>query len=68
ASYSLIFGFTGVRYDNIEKTLYVRTNNSNSYKSFISTETGYGTVEVDGDNVSVDVASGFIDIEKTIVE
>jgi len=68
ASYSLLQAYTGIRYDAVEKTLYLRENNSKKFRSFLSTATGYGTVDVDEGNVSVNVVSGKIDVQKICVE
>ena len=61
ACYALLEAYTGVRYDAVTKTLYAKVGNS---RSFLSAETGYGTVTVNGTDVTVDVVRGKIDIEK----
>ena len=64
ACYALLEAYTGVRYDAVTKTLYAKAGNS---KSFLSTATGYGTVKVNGTDVSVNVVHGKIDVEKIVV-
>ncbi|HPT84870.1 MAG TPA: GH116 family glycosyl hydrolase [Bacillota bacterium] len=61
ASYALIEAYTGVRYDAVTKTLYAKAGKS---RSFLATETGYGTVTVDGTEVKVEVVRGKIEVEK----
>ena len=63
ASYGMIESITGIRYDAFEKTLYVGTDCRFS-KSFLATDTGYGTVIVNGDKVDVNVAWGEIEINR----
>ncbi|MCC8132917.1 MAG: non-lysosomal glucosylceramidase [Tannerellaceae bacterium] len=62
ASYSLLQGLTGVRYDAVEKTLYIDSK-IGDFKSFLSTETGFGTVELKNGQPTVSVVSGMIDIK-----
>ena len=68
ASYALIQSYTGVRYDAVTRTLYVSTRNAASYKSFLSTETGYGSVTVRDGKASVAVARGRIEVDKIVLE
>ena len=44
------------------------TRNAASYKSFLSTETGYGSVTVRDGKASVAVARGRIEIDKIVLE
>ena len=44
ASYGLIQGLTGVRYDAVDKTLYFDSRVGENFRSFLSTATGFGTV------------------------
>ncbi|MHB1484053.1 MAG: GH116 family glycosyl hydrolase [Saccharofermentanales bacterium] len=60
SSYALLQAYTGVRYDNVTKTLYYSTKNAKSYKVFLSTATGYGTVEVNDGNIKLNVVSGVV--------
>lgn len=68
ASYALLQGYTGVRYDNITKTLYAKTANSRDYKTFLSTAAGYGTVEMKDGKVNVTAVSGSIEIKNIVVD
>jgi Predicted bile acid beta-glucosidase len=61
SSYGLLQALTGVRYDAVEKKLYVQSR-IGRFVSFLSTATGFGTVTYDGKNARVEVAYGKIDI------
>ena len=63
SSYGYLQALTGVRYDALEKKLYVDSK-IGDFTSFLSTETGFGAVTLKGTKVSVKVAYGKIDIEK----
>lgn len=65
SSYGLIQGLTGVRYDAIEKTLYVQPRIKGDFRSFLSTATGYATVGVKDGKPFVEVKSGTIDVQRT---
>ena len=66
SSYGLIQGLTGVRYDAVEKTLYIDSR-VGDFTSFLSTETGFGTVSLKGGKPSVEVVSGVIDVRRYMV-
>lgn len=67
ASYGLLQGLTGVRYDAVDKTLYIDSK-IGDFTSFLSTDTGFGTVELKNGKPQVTVASGSIDIQKYVVK
>jgi len=67
ASYGLLQGLTGVRYDRLEKTLYIDSRIGNNFKSFLSTETGFGLVGLDQDKPFLKMYEGDFDIQKCIV-
>jgi hypothetical protein len=64
ASYGMIQGLSGARYDAVDRVLYLRPRIKGDFRSFISTATGYGTVGVRGGEPFVEVAGGRIDFEK----
>jgi hypothetical protein len=66
ASYGLIQGLTGMQYDAVDKTLYIDSK-IGDFTSFISTDTGFGTISLDGISVHLKTAMGSIPIEKVIV-
>ena len=67
SSYGLIQGLTGVRYDALEKTLYIDSQVGGSFRSFLSTEDGFGTAGLKGGKPFLEVKMGDIDVEKVIV-
>ncbi len=64
ASYALLQGLTGARYDALEKTLYLEPVLKGDFKSFISTATGYGTVGVRAGEPFLDVKQGKIELDR----
>jgi len=62
SSYGYLQALTGVRYDAVEKELYVDSK-VGDFTSFLSTETGFGTVSLKTGKVSVRVVYGKIDIQ-----
>ncbi|MBQ7195606.1 MAG: hypothetical protein IJS07_08230 [Bacteroidales bacterium] len=66
SSYSLLQALTGVRYDAVDKTLYIDSK-IGDFRSFLSTATGFATVSLEGGQPSIHVASGTIDVKKCIV-
>jgi uncharacterized protein (DUF608 family) len=67
ASYALIEGLTGVRYDAVDKTLYINSRIGSDFTSFLSTATGFGNVGLKGGKPFVDIKYGTLDIRKCIV-
>jgi len=68
ASYALLQGLTGARYDALEKKLYLNPTVEGDFRSFLCTGTGYGTVGVRGGEPFVDVVHGTIDIEEIVYD
>jgi len=64
SSYGLLQGLTGVRYDAVEKVLYLNPAVKGNFRSFISTATGYGTVGVKDGKPFIEVRHGRIDVQK----
>jgi len=64
SSYGLIQGLTGIRYDAIEKTLYIKPTIKGDFKAFVCAATGYGLAGIKDGKPFVDVRSGKIEIEK----
>lgn len=50
SSYGLLQGLTGVRYDAVDKTLYINSK-IGDFISFISTESGFGNIELRSGNL-----------------
>ena len=66
ASYALIQAFTGIRYDAVEKILYIAPRIEGDFKSFLSTATGFATVGVRDGKPFLDIKSGAIEIERIV--
>ncbi|NUQ65937.1 MAG: hypothetical protein HUU20_26045 [Pirellulales bacterium] len=67
SSYGLIQGLTGARYDALTKTLFVDSR-VGDFRSFLSTQSGYGTVELKHGKASLGVKAGAIPVEKILVK
>ncbi len=67
ASYGMFQALTGVRYDAVDRTLYVDSR-IGDFTSFLSTATGFGTVTLKGGKASVNVVHGTIDVNRTVVK
>lgn len=67
ASYGMLQGLTGVYYDAVDKTLYIHSR-VGDFKSFISTGSGFGTVEYKSGKPVLDIVYGTIDVKKYIID
>jgi len=67
SSYGLIQGLTGVRYDAVNKTLFIDSRVGNDFKSFLSTARGFGSVGLKNGKPFVDMKMGAIEIDSVIV-
>ena len=66
SSYALIEGLTGVRYDAVDKILYIDSK-VGDFTSFLSTASGFGNVGLKKGEPFVRIASGIIEVEKVLV-
>ena len=62
ASYGMLQALTGVRYDAVDKTMYIDSK-VGDFKTFISTNTGFGTLEWKQGKPTLNVVYGTIDVE-----
>lgn len=67
ASYSLIQGLTGIRYDAVDKTLYINSKIGDSFTAFLSVDSGFGNVGLKAGKPFVDVSYGTIDVQKIYI-
>ena len=67
SSYGLIQGLTGVRYDAVEKTLYIDSRIGDTFRSFLSTATGFGTVGLKDGKPFVEMKMGTLDVKRVHV-
>ncbi|MFH1006847.1 MAG: GH116 family glycosyl hydrolase [Candidatus Latescibacterota bacterium] len=65
ASYGLIQGLTGVRYDAVDKVLHLSRRIPGDFRAFLSTATGYGTVGLREGQPFLEVRHGAIAVERT---
>ncbi|MEX2335881.1 MAG: GH116 family glycosyl hydrolase [Fulvivirga sp.] len=66
SSYGMIQGLTGVRYDAVDKTLHIDSK-IGDFTTFLSTETGFGTVSLEGGKPAVKMVHGNLEVEKVMV-
>jgi hypothetical protein len=59
----MLEGLTGVRYDAVDKTLYIDSK-IGDFTSFLSTATGFGNVALKAGKPSLDVVYGKIEVNK----
>jgi len=64
ASYAMIQGLTGVRYDAVEKVLHIAARIPGDFRAFLAANGGYGTVGVRDAEPFVDVVSGTIEVDR----
>lgn len=66
SSYALLQGLTGVRYDALDKTMYIDSK-IGDFTSFISTETGFGNVGIKNNKPFLNVSYGEIPVKMYVV-
>lgn len=66
SSYGLLQGLTGLRYDAVDRFLYVHSR-IGDFTCFLSTATGFGTVHLEKGKVSLKVDYGKIEVKKIFV-
>lgn len=66
SSYGYLQCLTGVRYDAVDKTLFIDSK-IGDFTSFLSTEKGFGTVTLKQGKASLKVVHGTINVEKLFV-
>jgi uncharacterized protein (DUF608 family) len=66
SSYALLEGLTGVRYDAVDRILYIDSR-VGDFTSFISTGTGFGTVGLKNGEPFINAVYGTIEGEKIVV-
>ncbi|MGZ3812637.1 MAG: GH116 family glycosyl hydrolase [Mucilaginibacter sp.] len=66
SSYGYLQALTGVRFDAVTNTLFIDSK-VGDFTSFLSTETGFGTVSLKGARPSLNVVYGNIKVDKVMV-
>jgi uncharacterized protein (DUF608 family) len=64
ASYALLQAMTGARYDAVDKTLHLEPQIQGDFRSFLATETGFGTVGIKDGKPFLEVRHGEIDVKQ----
>jgi len=67
SSYGLIQGLTGVRYDAVEKTLYIDSKVGDNFRSFLASAGGFGTVGLKNGKPFMEIKKGDLDVKHVIV-
>jgi len=67
SSYGLLQGLTGIRYDAVDKTLYIDSQVGNDFRSFFCCETGFGTVGLKKGEPFVEMKMGDLNNKRIIV-
>lgn len=66
SSYGMLQGLTGVRYDAVDKTLYIDSR-IGDFTGFLSTESGFGNIGLKDGKPFLKMAYGQLDVRKTVV-
>ncbi|MFA6125717.1 MAG: GH116 family glycosyl hydrolase [Bacteroidales bacterium] len=67
SSYGMLQGLTGIRYDAVDKVLFINTKVGDNFTSFISTETGFGNAGLKNGVPFVEVKMGKIPYERIVL-
>lgn len=68
SSYVLLQGLTGIRYDAVDRVLYIDSKIGNNFTSFLSTETGFGNAGLKNGVPFVEVKMGKIPYERIVLK
>ncbi len=63
----MIQALTGIRYDAVDKTLFIDSKIGMDFTCFLSTETGFGTTGLKVGKPFIDVRMGKIEIKNWVV-
>ncbi len=64
SSYALLQGWSGARYDAVDKVLHLQPSHAGDFRCFLATASGYGTVGVRSGQPFLEVRSGSIEVTK----
>ncbi len=67
SSYALIQALTGLRYDSVDRTLYIDSQVGDDFKCFISIATGFGIAGLKNGNPFIEIKTGEIKIKRCVV-
>ncbi|NOY38267.1 MAG: hypothetical protein GXO83_11930, partial [Chlorobi bacterium] len=64
SSYGLLQGLTGIRYDAVDKIMDVDSKTGDNFKSFFSTQSGWGSLETEDNKIILKIAYGYLDLKE----
>ncbi|MHC4432020.1 MAG: GH116 family glycosyl hydrolase [Planctomycetota bacterium] len=67
SSYGLLQGLTGLRYDAVDRKLYIDSKIGDDFRCFFSAETGFGTVGLKNGRPFMEIKSGQLDVREIYV-
>jgi hypothetical protein len=67
SSYGLMQGLTGIRYDAVDKTLFIDSRIGRNFQCFFSAESGFGTVGLKNGAPFVAMKMGSLDVRHVVV-
>ncbi|UCE47948.1 MAG: hypothetical protein JSW47_20410, partial [Phycisphaerales bacterium] len=67
SSYGLLQGLTGLRYDAVDRKLYVNSRIGDNFRCFFSTESGFGTIGLKDGKPFMEIRSGELDVREVEV-
>jgi uncharacterized protein (DUF608 family) len=67
ASYGMLQGLTGIRYDAITKTLFIDSKIGDDFRAFFSGQSGFGTIGLKNGKPFVEIASGDLEVNNCFV-
>ena len=67
SSYGLLQALTGLRYDAVDRTLFINSKIGDNFKCFLSTEAGFGLAGLKDGKPFVEIKMGEIPVERCVV-
>jgi len=64
SSYGLLQGLTGIQYDAVDKSMDVDSRVGDNFISFFSTQSGWGNLEIDDNEIILKVTYGYLDLRE----
>ena len=64
SSYGLLQGLTGIQYDAVDKSLDIDSKVGDNFRSFFSTQSGWGNLEFEENEIILKVAYGYLDLKE----
>ncbi len=68
ASYGLLQGLTGIRYDAVEKKMYIDSRSGNDFNCFFSCESGFGSVGLKNGEPFAKASMGTFPVDQFVVD